>query len=215
MTFTPDQASVVRLDESSAAQIRSVLFHSYRDEPTYQYLLEAHRPGYQQRLRATLRELVRLHFERNEVVLGITVGEPARLIGAVFLSDIELRQDLSNKTLWHLKLILTAGLQAARNFTQYFNRVQAALPEAPHRMVSLVGVLPEFQKQGFGRKLMDAVHEICAQDSISEGVYLDTGNNAYLPFYEGLGYQQFATVQLKSLAEVILFRPANTSSSPS
>ncbi|WLD56644.1 GNAT family N-acetyltransferase [Salinispirillum sp. LH 10-3-1] len=208
MTLNAEHSTVVRLDRSSAPHIRSVLFHSYRDEPTYQYLLEAHRPGYNQRLRATLRELVRLHFERDEVVLGVTVGDPARLVGVIFLSDIELRQDISHRVMWHFKLILTAGLQAARNFTQYFNQVQAALPEAPHRMVSLVGVLPEFQKQGIGRKLMNAVHEICAQDSISEGVYLDTGNNAYLPFYEALGYQRYATVQLKSLAEVILFRPA-------
>lgn len=210
MSECPETA-VVRLDESSAAQIRSVLFHCYRQEPTYQHLLEAQRPGYEQRLRAVLRELVRLHFERQDTVLGVTIGEPARLVGVAFLSDIELRQDITSKTFWYFKLILSAGLHAARNFTQYFNRVQAALPEAPHRMVSLIGVLPEFQQQGHGRRLMHALHDICAHDSISEGVYLDTGNQAYLPFYEGMGYQRFATIELNALHEVILFRPSNVS----
>jgi len=66
-----DWVELVRLDERNSRQARSLLYHSYRNEPTFRYLLNAERPGYRQRIRATIRELIFLHFERGETVFGV------------------------------------------------------------------------------------------------------------------------------------------------
>ena len=202
-----NDVDVVRLDERCDRQARSLLYHSYRHEPTFQYLLDAHRPGYKQRIRATIRELIRLHFERGETVLGIVNRQDQRVLGVAFVSDVGLKMDISRQFRWRLKMTLTAGFEGTRRFIQYYNDVQNSLPNKHHRVVSLIGIHPEFQKQGLGRKLMEAVHAISDSDSESIGLFLDTGNNRYLDFYQSLDYQRFTEIPVGELKEYVLFRP--------
>jgi GNAT superfamily N-acetyltransferase len=207
-TIDFNDVEVMALDESSSRQARSLLYHSYRDEPTFKYLLDSSRPGYKQRIRATVRELIRLHFERGETVLGVIHKKDLRVLGVAFVSNAELKMDISRQFLWRLKMTLTAGFEGTRRYIQYYNDVQNSLPNKAHRNVSLIGIHPDFQKQGLGRMLMETVHEQVSGDSQSIGVFLDTGNTRYLSFYESLGYERFADINLGSdLTEVVLFRP--------
>ena len=80
-----DWVDLVQLDERNARQARSLLYHSYRNEPTFRYLLGADKPGYRQRIRATIRELIYLHFERGETVLGVIDKASHRVLGVVFV----------------------------------------------------------------------------------------------------------------------------------
>lgn len=202
-----NRVKVVRIDERLSRQARSLLFHSYKDEPTFKYLLDAHRPGYNQRIRATIRELIRLHLDRGESVFGIVDETQDRLLGVAFFSDLQLKMDLSKKLLWRLKMVLTAGFEGTRRFVQYFNDVQESLPAKDHRMVSLIGIHPDFQKQGLGKLLLESIHEIVDQDTDSIGLFLDTGNNRYLDFYKSLNYQVFSELPLGQFKEFVLFRP--------
>jgi len=202
-----DWVELVRLDERNSRQARSLLYHSYRNEPTFRYLLNAERPGYRQRIRATIRELIFLHFERGETVLGVLDKASQRLLGVVFVSDVGLKMDISQQLRWRLKMTLTAGFEATRRFISYYNDVQSSLPDKHHRLVSLIGIHPEFQKRGLGRMLMEAVHELTEKDHESIGLFLDTGNTRYLSFYESLGYRSFAELPLGELTETVLFRP--------
>ena len=56
------EARVCLLDSGYRRETRALLYTVYRDDPTFAYLLEAHRPGYERRLRTLLREWVRQHF---------------------------------------------------------------------------------------------------------------------------------------------------------
>lgn len=206
-TIDFNDVDVIQLDERADRQARSLLYQSYRHEPTFQYLLDAHRPGYKQRIRATIRELIRLHFERGEVALGVVDRKERRILGVAFVSDVGLKMDISKQFRWRLKMTLTAGFEGTRRFIQYYNDVQNSLPPKNHRMVSLIGIHPEFQKQGLGRVLMEAVHEMTDHDQHSIGLFLDTGNNRYLEFYRSLGYQRFADIPVGELKEYVLFRP--------
>lgn len=206
-TIDLNDVDVMALDEGSSRQARSLLYHSYKDEPTFKYLLDSSRPGYEKRIRATIRELVRLHFERGETVLGVIHKVDRRVLGVAFVSDVTSKIDLSRQFLWRLKMTLTAGFEGTRRYIRYFNDVQSSLPNKAHRTVSLMGIHPEFQKQGLGRLLMETVHQQVSADARSIGVFLDTGNNRYLSFYEALGYERFADIQLgDNLTEVVLFR---------
>jgi len=205
--ITLDDVTVVRLDERFNRQARSLLYHSYKDEPTFKYLLDAHRPGYKQRIRATIRELIRLHMDRGEFVFGVIHKAEDRLLGVAFFSDLQLKMDISKQLMWRLKMILTAGFAGTRRFVKYFNDVQESLPSKNHRMVSLIGIHPDFQKQGLGKLLLESIHAISDQDDNSIGLFLDTGNNRYLDFYRSLRYEVFTELPLGQLKEFVLFRP--------
>lgn len=66
------EATLVRLDRSALGEAKSLLFHAYRHEPTFQYLFDSNRAGYDQRVRATLREGLELHFANGQDAIGIT-----------------------------------------------------------------------------------------------------------------------------------------------
>jgi GNAT superfamily N-acetyltransferase len=205
--ITLDDVAVMRLDERFNRQARSLLYHSYKDEPTFKYLLDAHRPGYKQRIRATIRELIRLHMDRGEFIFGVIHKEEDRLLGVAFFSDLQLKMDISKQLFWRLKMVLTAGFEGTRRFVEYFNDVQESLPSKNHRMVSLIGIHPDFQKQGLGKLLLESIHAITDQDVNSIGLFLDTGNNRYLDFYQSLSYEVFTELPLGQLKEFVLYRP--------
>ncbi|MEJ2063255.1 MAG: GNAT family N-acetyltransferase [Reinekea sp.] len=198
---------IVRIDERFSRQARSLLYHSYKDEPTFQYLLDGHRPGYKQRIRATIRELIRLNINRDEFVFGVMHKKEQRLLGVAFFSDLEIKMDISRQFLWRMKMMLTTGFEGTRRFVRYFTEVQESLPAKNHRMVSLIGIHPDFQKQGLGKMLLEKIHELTDQDQNSIGLFLDTGNNRYLEFYRSLGYEVYTEIPLGVLKEYVLFRP--------
>jgi ribosomal protein S18 acetylase RimI-like enzyme len=74
-------------------------------------------------------------------------------------------------------------------------------------MVSLIGIHPDFQKQGLGKLLLEKIHDITDKDQNSIGLFLDTGNNRYLDFYKSLSYETFTELPLGPLQEYVLFRP--------
>ncbi len=202
-----NDVEIVRIDDRYSRQARSLLYHSYKDEPTFQYLLDGHRPGYKQRIRAMIRELIRLNIDQGEFVFGVMHKAEQRLLGVAFFSDLELKMDISRQFMWRMKMVLTTGFEGTRRFVQYFNDVQDSLPAKNHRMVSLIGIHPDFQKQGLGKLLLEKIHELTDKDQNSIGLFLDTGNNRYLDFYKSLGYELFAELPLGVIKEFVLFRP--------
>ncbi|AJQ95867.1 acetyltransferase [Gynuella sunshinyii YC6258] len=198
---------VVTLDRSISRQARSLLYHCYRHEPTFQLLLQHQSPGYKQRIRATIRELIKLHFDRNETVFGVVDEVHDHLAGIAFVSDIELKMDLSDQFMWRLKMFLTTGYECTKGFIQYLTEVQQAIPSKHHRMVNLIGVHPDYQRLGLGRMLMDSIHEYCAKDENSIGIFLDTGNRRYSDFYKSMGYKVFKTVKVGEIEEAVFHKP--------
>lgn len=77
-------AEVRQLDSGYSREARSLLYQAYRHEPTFRYLFEADRPGYDHRVRATVRELVRQHFFQDLPALGLLVQD--RLIGIALIA---------------------------------------------------------------------------------------------------------------------------------
>jgi ribosomal protein S18 acetylase RimI-like enzyme len=69
-----------------------------------------------------------------------------------------------------------------------------------------IGVDPDYQKHGLGRKLMDAVENICRETPVSSGIALDTGNARYIRFYTSLGYRKIGEIELGSVKEILLFK---------
>lgn len=195
---------VVRLDSSALNEAKSILYKAYRHEPTFHYLFDHHRPGYDKRVRATVRELISLYFELNQDAVGLMLGDT--LVAVAFLGDPELRLDLAHQFSWRIRMMLTAGFAATRRYIDYHEQIRAKLPQPGTHQLPLMGVHPKYQNRGYGRVLLEAVERLCEDNPRGQGLVLDTGNSRYLQFYESLGFRNLGEVQMGDLREYILYR---------
>ena len=199
-------AEVRMLDSGYVREARSLLYHAYRHEPTFAYLLESERAGFDQRVRATVRELVNQHFAEEQPAIGLLVDD--RLVGIALIAPPQRRLGITESWSWRMRMLLTAGFRCTRRYLDYHEAVQACLPPGPFHLLPLLGVHPEFKGQHLGEQLLQALHNWCAEDDSSQGVVLDTGNPHYLEFYRRLGYEEVGEVAVGPIIEHVLFHPS-------
>lgn len=199
-------AEVRMLDSGYAREARSLLYHAYRHDPTFAYLFEAERPGYDQRVRATVRELVQQHFGEDLPAIGLLIDD--RLIGMALIAPPQRRMDITESWNWRMRMLLTTGFRCTRRYLEYHDAVIACLPPGPYHVLPLLGVHPEYQSQHLGEQLLEALHNWCAEDAGSLGVVLDTGNSRYLDFYKRQGYEEIGEVAVGPIIEHVFFHPS-------
>ncbi|HLD67914.1 MAG TPA: GNAT family N-acetyltransferase [Pseudomonas sp.] len=198
-------ADVHLLDGGFAREARSLLYQAYRHEPTFAYLFESERPGYEQRVRATVRELVQQHFSEDLPALGLLVED--RLVGVALIAPPQRRLDITESWGWRMRMLLTTGFRCTKRYLAYHDAVLACLPPGPYHVLPLIGIHPEFQGKHLGEQLLEALHNWCADDAGSQGVVLDTGNPRYLDFYKRQGYQEIGEVAVGPVREHVFFHP--------
>lgn len=198
------EAVIVRLDETALNEAKSILFQAYRHEPTFQYLFDHRRPGYEQRVRATIRELISLYFELNQEAIGVLVDET--LVAVAFIGEPELRLNLADQFSWRLRMMLTAGFACTRRYLDYHEKIRALLPQPQAHQLPLMGVHPKYQNRGYGRLLLETVVRLCADNPRGSGLVLDTGNSRYLQFYESEGFRSLGKIRLGDFEDYVLFR---------
>ena len=201
--MTPITAEVHLLDHGYSREARSLLYHAYRHDPTYAYLFEADRPGFDQRVRATVRELVEQHFAEELPAIGLLIDD--RLVGMALIAPPQRRMDITESWGWRLRMLLTTGFRCTRRYLDYHEAVLACLPPGPFHVLPLLGVHPEFQGRGLGEQLIAELHRWCAEDSSSQGVVLDTGDPHYLAYYQRLGYEEIGEVAIGPIRQHVLF----------
>ena len=202
----PNRTAEVRfLDSGYSREARSLLYHAYRHDPTFAYLFDAERPGFDQRVRATVRELVQRHFAEEQPAIGLLIDD--RLVGIALIAPPQRRLDITESWIWRLRMLLTAGLRGTRRYLDYHNAVLSCLPPGPYHILPLIGIHPEFQGQHLGEQLLEALHDWCAEDSGSRGLVLDTGNARYLAFYKRQGYEEIGEVAVGPILEHVFFHP--------
>lgn len=206
---------VVRLDEDARNEARSILFHAYLHEPTFQYLFDHRRAGYEQRVRATIRELVDLYIELNQESVGVMVDDT--LVAVAFIGEPELRLNLADQISWRIRMVLTAGFASTRRYLDYHEKIKQLLPQPLAHQLPLMGVNPKYQNLGYGRLLLSTVERLCAENPRGSGLVLDTGNSRYLPFYESEGFRSLGKIRLGDFEDHVLFRevtPAERKAAP-
>lgn len=201
-----EEIKIVRLDESSIKEAKSILYQAYHYEPTFKFLFDYERPGYDQRVRATIRELIELHFAKNQDAIGVSIDDA--LVAVAFIGSPHVRLKLSDQLNWRIRMMLTAGLSSTRRYLDYHEQVAECLPTDQHHELPLMGVHPKHQNRGVGTLLLNSVETICSENSKSAGIGLDTGNSRYLDFYKKHGYEKVGEVKLGEITEHVLFKAA-------
>lgn len=201
---TSSEPAIVRLDTSARNEAISILVSAYRNEPTFQYLFDHRRPGYEQRVRATVRELIDLYFELDQDAIGVMADDT--LVAVAFIGEPELRLNLAEQISWRIRMVLTAGFACTRRYLDYHEKIKEMLPQPLAHQLPLMGVNPKYQNKGYGRMLLSTVEKLCAENPRGSGLVLDTGNSRYLPFYESEGFRSLGTIRLGDFEDHILFR---------
>ncbi len=202
----PNSPAEVRLlDGGYAREARSLLYHAYRHEPTFGYLFEAERPGFDQRVRATVRELVLQHFNQDLPALGLLIDD--RLVGMALIAPPQRRLDITESWAWRLRMLLTTGFRCTQRYLAYHDAVLACLPSDNVHFLPLLGIHPQFQGQHLGGQLLEALHNWCAEQGNSQGLVLDSGDEHYLEFFQQHGYEDIGQVAIGPIVEHVFFHP--------
>ncbi|MFT5716113.1 MAG: GNAT superfamily N-acetyltransferase [Oleiphilaceae bacterium] len=211
MTAITDEtiAKVVRLESGAFAEAKAVLYRAYKNEPTFKYLFDFTRAGYKQRVRATIRELINLHFSTGQDVIGLALDD--HLIAVALVGSPNIRLNLTSQINWRLRMMLTAGMDCTWRYIDYHKQIHACLPQDLHHELPLMGVDSKYRNLGYGKQLMKAVECICAENPRSVGIGLDTGNMRYLEFYKKLGYETVGEITLGNVTESVLFKNCSPS----
>ena len=202
---TASPARICQLDDGYRREARALLYEVYRDEPNFAYLLQAQRPGYERRLRAVVRERVRQHFFMQLPALGLLVDD--RLVGVALIVPPQRRLGVTDSWAWRLRMVLGAGLGATRRYLAYQAALESCLPTDRVHVLPMLGIDPRLRGQQHGERLLQAVHDWCAEDPHTQGVVLDSGNEEYLAFYQRQGYEEIGEVALGPIRERVFFHP--------
>jgi ribosomal protein S18 acetylase RimI-like enzyme len=205
MTITEEtEARVVRLDVGAFNEAKAILYRAYKHEPTFKYLFNASRPGYDQRVRATIRELINLHFSNNQDVIGLVLDN--HLIAVALVGSPNVRLSLSSQINWRMRMLLTTGFDCTTRYIDYHKQIHKCLPSGEHHELPLLGVDSKYRNLGYGKQLMGAIEKICMENPSSVGIALDTGNTRYLDFFKKIGYETVGNIQLDNINESVLFK---------
>lgn len=184
---------IVPLTDEHFSQMLTVLYSAYFNDPIYQTLLHAHKPHYDRRLRATLRELIIRHIGEADPVFG-SFDEQGELVACACLTSQSLKSEVSGNWLWRLKMLTTAGIGATTDFLQYIDQIDAYIPCFPHRLLTLFAVEKGHQHQGWGIQLMQSMIQFCLEDESSSHLYLVTDELNYAFF------DHFSPTKVKQLS---------------
>lgn len=198
-----------QLDSGYSRETRNLLFKVYRNDPTFAFLFDAPRSGYDQRVLATIRQLVKQHFLQNQPALGLFLED--RLVGVALIAPPQRRLGVTESWAWRLRMVVDTGLSCTQRYLAYYNAVLACLPSETVHVLPLIGLHPEFQGQELGQslseQLLQALHDWCALDENSQGIVLDTGNTRYLEFYKRQGYEEIGEIAVGPVREHVFFHP--------
>ncbi len=193
------------LDGTWTRDVRSLLYHTYRDDPAFMDILESGRIGYDQRIRACTRELASNYFTENMPVIGVLDGD--RLIGVAFVTSGQSIGETVSRLLWKWKMILTIGYRCTCNYIDYLYKLQHKLPGGSCYFLPMIGIHPEFRKAGHSRTLLSAVHDLCDLDQNITGCALTLSQKEMLPFFQALGYRETGKLEEGGYEQLVLFRP--------
>ena len=177
----------VEVPGESLEEAAGLLALAFENDPFIRYMLSPREPDYLEKSRATFRFACEIRLELGQPLFGTMSGH--RLTGVACVSGPE-------KLKWPDSLVAAAekmksalGEEANNRMEKFIALSHRYMPDAPHHYLGVLGVHPDFQKQGFGRLLLDAVHREAESHPKSTGVYLETATEQNAEMYRHFGYK--------------------------
>lgn len=158
---------------------------------------------------ALMRAMFRLTLEKRMafegVVLGVEHGPALAGVAGVTLPDHGPPPEALQAAGERFGALM--GTAAHERFDVYGAIVARYRPQTPHLFLGVLGVLPALHGKGYGRLLLDAVHDLAEQHPTAQGVYLDTEHPANVPLYQHCGYELLGAERVGPVEVWCLYRP--------
>lgn len=122
MPVLPSETAQIRqLDSGYSRETRSLLYLAYRQEPSFAYLFESGRSGYEHRVKATIRALVNQHYLQDLPALGLFVAD--RLVGVALIAPPQRRLGITESWAWRIRMLMSTGLRCTQRYLEYYHAV--------------------------------------------------------------------------------------------
>lgn len=186
--------------------LTQVFAGAFINDSGMQYICRHRRAGYEGRLHGWFYATARLQMANHQPILTVMVDGDYSAGALLTAPNTTLRLSSLGRWLWDgwrkVGIIsLWRTLAHVRNLPHYE-------PKAPHIRLEFLGVAPQHQGKGYGRALLEAIHNLSEQHPQSTGVWLETANPNNVSLYERFGYHITARRRIGPSAETIMmFRP--------
>lgn len=136
------------------------------------------------------------YYSSNQLVAAYILQTPARV---TFWQNLRLIKSIS-------ALAFRIPLSSLRFLNDYMRLTSSARPREPHHYLSMIGVHPDAQGQGIGKKLfLNILYEVDT-NAHSTGIGLDTENPDNIALYERFGFRLVDTKCLEGMNIYCMFR---------
>ncbi|MER2492906.1 GNAT family N-acetyltransferase [Catenovulum sediminis] len=205
MENTIEQLSAAYLSGEDINIASSLLYLAYHDDPFFMDCFKHEEEGYEQRLRAAIREELSIFWEQMQPMIGV-YDEDDHLLAVACL--IEPDSNFSSKRFWHwrLKMMLTAGYLSTKNLIDKEEKVRAAIPYSYYHLLAFVAVHPNHQHHGVGRYLMDAIDSMVTDDEQTDGVGVLVTVPKYERFFDHANYHLIKTIKVGNVDASLMFK---------
>ncbi len=189
-------SQIIEIDSelrNEAVELISLAFENY---PVPRYYFSDSEDNYLQQLR----NLFGICYDWRQA-LGWTIKgvvNEERLVAVACISEPEAEEDQNSIADAHQVMLASLGEDAVSRIEKYEQVKTQHLPKQPHFYLNVLGVHPNAQGKGYGRVLLDWLHQRSQLHPTSSGVGLDTQNSTNVSIYKRFGYYVTATAQLEN-----------------
>jgi GNAT superfamily N-acetyltransferase len=180
----------------------SLLFQTYHDDPVFLEIFNSEKEGYEQRVRASLREELNTFWQAKQPIIGLFLGDS--LVGVACLNSPDDTIGSERIWHWHLKMILSTGYLSTKQMREKDQKIIAAVPLKKFHMLSFIAIHPLHQNHGLGHHLMGAVDTILREHTDSEGVAVYATSAKFKAFFEGANYKFIQDVNVGKVSGALM-----------
>jgi len=201
-------ANCTEIFRDSLDEAVEVLALAFENAPLIRYLLLHQGTVYFSRIREFFRFACEIRLDLGWPLIGTTDNN--QLTGVACISIPEKSDWPTSLVKKYKKLKSFVGTESVNRLERFSNFSDRYTLKQPHYYLSVIGIHPDFQGCGFGRVLLDTIHEMSESHPTSTGVYLETANPVNVPLYEHFGYQLVSKDKFDDILDVwYMFRSSN------
>jgi len=210
LSMNQSSGNIINIPRERLDKAVEVLALAFEHDPAIQYLFSSvNQPGaFRYQLRELYHYVCMVRFELQLPLLGCVVDN--QLVGVACVAELVAKPMTDHLIKMYERLKSVFGPETTSRLEAYAQLTDQFRPKQPHFYLRVIGVHPEAQGKGYGRILLEAVHELSEAHPTSTGVALDTENADNVPFYQHCGYALIAKTKLEQLAIWCMFRPNGT-----
>lgn len=201
--LTRDSVKAIYLSAEDLKVAASILYLAYHDDPLFMSIFQSQKEGYEERLRAAIREELNSFWMAKQPMIGLFEDE--RLLAVACLIQPDASIGPNRFWHWRLKMLLTAGFLGTKQMMDKEQKVKEQVPAKHYHMLSFIGVHPDHQHRGLGHVLMGAIDTLMRENVQSEGVAVFVTLPKCLGFFEDGDYDLVKELQVGRLSGHLMF----------